>query len=501
MRRYRENNQELVDSQQRLRKLLLTHLFEFDISDPSLILDKEHKIKSEITTLVKSTKNTDDEAFFKSYQHIISSLFHTIRWGQKELSGTEGSSNNYKALKANIDQVDLGAFDYLPDFKKKMSELIELISSIENVKEIRTITDRFIKIPFPTIHNFQSGNNRFGSNNTLEKDESIKPEIIIISIQFTLDDEPWAHPQILKPEELYNIKGNLILNKWPEGFDSLILKPVSTSSNNWFDLSLPEVSREKKLEYNIAGQIVFKYPQSSFDEPIAIRLLAYFKNAEGKVEYPTLIGYDQLIAKVLDPNSTKFTTGFKKMNKTVFDITTQIEKDLAEIDKEEKNDFLHLLNGIINYQGFCLLQGIYKGVSKIKENDFRDKIIQHLIAIPYLGENISKEAHLSGGRIEIDYKGIIAELKVETSISDRDKLIEKYGKQPVAYASGNTKQLSILCILDLTEKISPPAAPQNNIKLFTPEVHGFENSEPEYPSRVVLIIIDGNTKNPSDYSK
>lgn len=501
MRRHRENSRELVNSQERLRKLLLTHFFEFDISDSSLIIDKENIINNEIMTLVKSTKSTDDESFFKSYQHIIASLFHIIKWGQKELSGEEGSSINYKAVRANIDQVDLAAFDHIPDFRKSMSDLVELINGLKKVKEIRTITDRFVQIPFPTFYQFQHQNNKFDNHQFPRNDVSGKPEIFIISIQFTLDEEPWAHPQILKPEELYNIKGNLVLNKWPEGFNSLILKPVSTSSNNWFELSLPEISRENKLDYNITGQIVFKYPQSSFDEPIAIRLLAYFTNTEEKIEYPTLIGYDQLIAKVLDPNSTKFTTGFKKMNKAVFDITTQIEKELADIDKEEKDDFLHLLNGIINYQGFCLQQGIYKGVSKIKENDFRDKLIQHLIARPNLGENISKEAHLSGGRIEIDYKGIIAELKVETSISDRDKLIEKYGKQPVAYASGNTKQLSILCVLDLTEKKLPPAPPQNNIKLFTPKVHGFEDSDPDFPSRVVLIVIDGNTKNPSDYSK
>ena len=108
---------------------------------------------------------------------------------------------------------------------------------------------------------------------------------------------------------------------------------------------------------------------------------------------------------------------------------------------------------------------------------------------------------LSEGRIEIGYRGLIAELKVENSISDRDKLYEKYGKQPVAYASGNSKQLSILCILDLTEKILPPAAPQNNIKLLTPKVHGFEDKVVDHPSKLVMVVIDGNTQNPSDYSK
>jgi hypothetical protein len=290
-------------------------------------------------------------------------------------------------------------------------------------------------------------------------------------------------------------------NYWPDGFDTLVLKPVSTSSNRWFELSLPVIKKSNQPEFDIVGHIVFKYPQSSIDEPISIRLLIYYQNNAGATELPTIIGYDQLIVKILDPNSAKFLTGFKKMNKLVFDFENLIRKELTDIDKEELTDFSLLLSGILNYQGYCLQQGIYKDIGKVSEDEFRDKLIQHLIGLPYLGENIAKETHLAGGRVEIIYKGIIAELKVEKNISERDKLINKYGKQPVAYASGNSKQLSIICILDLTEKHLPPGTPQNSVKLITPKIHGFDSSKVEYPSKQVLVIIDGNTKKPSDYSK
>ena len=81
--------------------------------------------------------------------------------------------------------------------------------------------------------------------------------------------------------------------------------------------------------------------------------------------------------------------------------------------KEELYDFSLLLSSILNYQGFCLQQGVYKNIDNISEDVFRDNMIQHLISMYYIGENINKEAHLSGGRVEIGYKGIIAELKVE----------------------------------------------------------------------------------------
>lgn len=217
--------------------------------------------------------------------------------------------------------------------------------------------------------------------------------------------------------------------------------------------------------------------------------------------YPILIGYDQLILKVLDPNSNQFLTGFNMMNKAVFEISKNISIDLPNIEKTEKENFLFLLSGILNYQAFSIQQGMYKNISSMSEDVFRDDLIRHLIGLPYLGEQIIKESHLSGGRVEISFKGIIAELKVETKISNRKKMIEKYMNQPIAYSSGNIKQLSILCILDLKEKINPPANPLNNISLISPPVHGFEDSELEYPSKVAVIILDGNTKKPSDYSK
>ena len=498
---YRQYNKELVETQENLRIELLISFYAFNITKINSILSIEDSINARINKLIDATKGSSEEHFFDNYKFLLSSLFHLLKWGQNEMNAHNGSFF-LNASKTNIEQIDLVFFDYIYDFKTDIFELQQLILNINKVNEIKSVLDRFLKIPFPTIYTFEVDQflkfKRSGINEINEEEDQ---EIIIVSIQFEIDGEPWANPQILKPEELYIIKGKLSFNKWPNGFDTLILKPVSTSSNDWFDLSLPEVKKSSKNENEITGHVIFKYPQNSFDESISIRLFGYFINRDGLIQYPTIIGYDQLIVKVLDANSNRFLTGFNKMNKVIFDIANTIQKELSGLDKKEFEDFINLLSGILNYQGFCLQQGLYKNQSKVLEDTFRDNLIQHLIGLPYLGEDICKEAHLAGGRIEIGYKGIIAELKVENNISDRNVLFRKYGKQPVAYASGNMKQLSILCILDLTEKMLPPASPQNNVQLLTPKLHGFDDNEPENPSKLVMIIIDGNTKKPSDYSK
>lgn len=498
---YREYNSELIDAQIKLRALIINSFVEYNLGDIEGTLKNEEEIKSLLKKLIQKTKGTPDNGFFTNYNYLIKSLFFLIKWSQNIMNAEDGSPQ-LKACITNIKQINFEYFNNTSKFKTDIFNLYESIIKLKEISDLGLIINSFLKIPFPTIfyfHIYQSPASRKDLEKNYEDEE--KGEIVILSIQFTIDGEPWANPQILKPEELYSIDGQISLNKWPDDFDTLKLQPVSTSDNNWFNLSLPDVKNENATEYNISGHIIFKYPQSTFDKPISIRLLACFTNSSGNIVYPAIIGYDQLILKVLDPNSVYFPTGFKSMDKIVFDTVIKIEKQLPELNKVEKENFIKLLSGIVNYQGFCLQQGIYKEKRKVSEDEFRDNLIQHLIGNSYLGEEISKEAHVAGGRIEISFRGIIAELKVEYNISDREKLYEKYGKQPVAYASGNTKQLSILCILDLTEKVLPPAAPQNNISLLTPKVHGFENEQLDYPSKLVMIIIDGNTKKPSDYSK
>jgi hypothetical protein len=497
---HKKYNPDLLELQEELRNNLLFVASTFDITSTELSLSREKKTDDLLEALQNAVINTAESEHFKNYKYLASVIFHIIKWANKEFSGIAGSEANLKAAKLNANQIDLTKFNYPETFIGKITNWLLTITSLTDINEAKSTLAEFSAIAFPML--FTQDYDSFGSlrNGNHESDNNITEEITLVSIEFSIDSEPWANPQLLKPQEIYSITGSIKVNKWPKGYDQLILAPVSAQTNSLFEFILPPITKSGNSEIQVKGQIVFKYPQHSFDESMAIKLLAYF---QGKTDrhFPTIIGYDQLIAKVLDPNSAPFLVGFKGMNKAVFDIVMDIEKECDGIDKEELRNFSLLLSAILNYQGFCLQQGIYKNIDNILEDTFRDNMIQHLIGTPYIGEDLNKEAHLSGGRVEIGYKGLIAELKVEKLISDRDKMISKYEKQPVAYASGNAKQLSILCILDLTKKVLPPAAPQNNVFLNSPAVHGFEKETARYPAKQVVVIFDGNTIKPSAYSK
>jgi hypothetical protein len=212
---------------------------------------------------------------------------------------------------------------------------------------------------------------------------------------------------------------------------------------------------------------------------------------------PAVIGYDQLILKVVDTASFPFPTGYDSLNKKAFEIASRIIQELPTTDREELSNFLILLSAILNYQGYCYQHGIYKGRADVTEAEFRDTLIGHLSARENLSESVTKEGALAGGRVEINFRGIVAELKVEKIVADRVKLMETHEKQPTAYAAATGARLSILCILDLTPKKNAPAPASLNVFLREPPLHGFPPGDS--PSRVAVIFIDGNLPNPSAY--
>jgi len=488
---------DFISEQRQIRKKLLFLLPEFDITRIEDLLKEKIAILNRLETLRKEIEGSSEELIIKKHVILVKVLFECLQWAKKEIKAKKNSGKHLKTAKFLIKELEKEYYfthNWLPDEWKSFADAV---NDLKEISDVKACVDAFAGLMIPTLYH-------------LSPVEHLRPEHpagetrkkpFVVALRFEIEKEPWANPQMLKAQKIYNIQGKLRVNKWPEDHPTLILKPISTTDNSWFSLSLPSIRKEMR-DQSLTGQIIFKYSQNSFDEPLSIKLMAYFENEQGTKVYPRIIGYDQLIAKVIPKESLMpIETGYQSMSLLGHTLLKKIRKELPGLVNSQLENFTPLLTGLLNFQGFCMQEGRYKKVEHLIENEFRDNVIAHLKAQPYLGEGIIKEAQVSGGKVEISYKGCVAELKVESKISNRNALIKKYSQQPVAYASGNAQQLSILCILDLTAKNRPPAPPQNNVFLLTPQLHGYEETQPEFPSRTLLIIIDGNLKNPSDYSR
>lgn len=433
---------------------------------------------------------------------MVNALFLGVQGFHQALTGTDAEPS-LKGARLNLEQFQqLSAT--LDNSRPSIQQMREAINDLKNQGDIRELSrtiNALNKIALPVILAAETHPYAHLRRNREENSEPEelpeKKEVVVISIRFYMDSELWANPQIIKPEHQYAISGLIKINKWPDGYDQLQLTHVSTTNDSWMILSFPTIPYAQNPEFPITGSIVLKYAQSLLDAPHAIRLTARFIGKDKEPIYPKIVGYDQLILRVVDPKNFDYPTGYDKLNEKVLDIFQKAKAELPNLPEKELNDFLVLLSSILNYQGYCFQYGEYKNQNDVREDTFRDKLIRYLSANPRLSFTLIKEGSIAGGRVEINYNGIIAELKVEKHTSDRSKLIDAYQQQPVAYASAVSSQLSILCVLDLTEKKFASAIAAKNVFFVAPPVHGFEG-EPSN-SWVAVVFIDGNTKNPSGY--
>lgn len=474
---------------------LLSH---FKFKDINKVISENEAILNGYEKLETISLNTKQENMFSDFKLLNKGMLLLMEWCSQIIEGI-GNNEKLNASKVNIALIEMDSFNYLPMLKEQILSIKNSVELIENFdkKNILSLIETYRQIKMPFIHYLEKTKKEKPSF-TIENENSDAKNVYLVSLELYLKDTPWGNPQILKSKEIYSISGILKLNRIPLGGNLLKIIP-STTSTDIFELNIEDVKLNRsKSEYEIKGNIIFKYSQNSLEDFISIKLIPFFSNIEENL-YPTIIGYDELITKVLDDNNMLFRTGFKMMDKKVFDLYNN--SLVQQLNAEDCKNFFTILNGVVNYQGYCLKNGIYKGVSTYKENDFRDKLIEYLTSNPNIGENISKEPHIAGGRVEIDYKGIIVELKVERKLSERVSVIEKYSNQPLAYSSGNSKLASVVCILDLTEKLLPPSPAVNNIIINSVKTHGFNENNSEFKPFQVFVFIDGNTKNPSDYSK
>ena len=141
----------------------------------------------------------------------------------------------------------------------------------------------------------------------------------------------------------------------------------------------------------------------------------------------------------------------------------------------------------------------YKQGAKVLEREFHDDLYRRLLGEPELGGRLERGSRLGLGFLDVRHDGITAELKVERSTPVTRETAPKYMGQPTQYAAADGARLSILSVLDMSRKTSPVGVPENYVFILEPALHGLSN--PEAPSLVAVIVINGNNPPPSSWSR
>jgi len=158
-----------------------------------------------------------------------------------------------------------------------------------------------------------------------------------------------------------------------------------------------------------------------------------------------------------------------------------------------------MLEALNRLRAIYAQEAIWKGQNNVPESDFQQTVTRDLRLI--LGQDVQEHPSQAGGNTDIRYRGVIVELKVEKKNGNRDHIAKKYTEQTVQYAGVEGRQISILLVLDLTEKDKPSGDIREDIFLKDVETHGGIDTDKKFPSKTFIFVINGNMKKPSDYSR
>lgn len=223
--------------------------------------------------------------------------------------------------------------------------------------------------------------------------------------------------------------------------------------------------------------------------------LACAAYCDPEAQFPIrVVGHDQLQFRIRDDSRTLLSSGWARMDAHVRDLLRSLRNKQPAIS-DELDVLIPLLNALTAVLGTFAQGGILKGQTNVGEDRFQAEVLKLLRM--KLGEDVQEGPKQAGGITDIRYRGCIVELKVEDSISDRAKIFAKYTSQATQYQGVEARSVTILLVLDLTEKSEAPGDLRNDVLLEKVETHGGPG---EHPSWAFMFVVRGNVKSPSSYS-
>jgi hypothetical protein len=329
------------------------------------------------------------------------------------------------------------------------------------------------------------------------------PKISVMRIIAFLDSNPIATPIILQTGLNYTLELRIRGIDWPENAIAIRISFLTSLASaeytfSEFTLRRPSVSESLVFEDSIKGHIRFNSAQSISADNYEFSLnCTYLTATDDEIEMK-LIGQTRLSFQVVSKENRIINSGYKTIDQHINEIVEKLRRESVALG-DEIHSAIPLLQALTNILASYSQSAVFKTTTKLSESDFQKHILLELRRT--LGESITEGSKIAGGKIDLKYNSKVIELKVEHKNGDRKFLCEQYTKQPTQYQGVEAQQVSIVLVLDLTPKENPPGDIRNDIILVDVPTHGGAGTDKKYPSKAILFVINGNLKNPSDYSQ
>jgi hypothetical protein len=357
-------------------------------------------------------------------------------------------------------------------------------------------------LPLPVVRGRspRPGDKAPSSIGTRARDEEDHPIAVVLA---SIDGRLVTGPEVLSPNTVHELTVEAQCGPWPDWADRLDaellthLTPqdITTPTFTWH----PHEHAGDGETYTQSGPLVLRFGVPAGQQaPQFVMRLTWRGQRHGQrmSQHLDVTGHRQLRLRPFDATRDTLT------NYAVFDerLLAMYERlAAAGYEHHQLQAFCRLLTAICRVGLRMTWDKDYRRGTHVTERKFHDDLHERLLTEPELDGRLERGSPLALGYLDVRHDGITAELKVERKTPVTEETAPKYIGQPTQYAAADGARLSILTVLDMSPKELPIGTPENYLFTLEPRLHGLDN--PESPSLVAILIVNGNLPTPSSWSR
>jgi hypothetical protein len=481
-------------------------------SDTELVQERGElrKLVSEMKAAARKSAGLPESQALMLMAKAVAASYYLLKWLAETRRATPGVERFLGAARARASELQglLSAFAEFPQFQRGLSEWAAEALSVSEPQAVRAVLSRLAAVPVPVLYSVDY--DPYGRPRRKRREDAaddaggrgaVQPPPLV-KLSFAIDGVEFATPQAIRSRVQFGLHLRAEAIQCPPDQRLLEIDFVTTMAPEDYGLSkfvLEMPGRDPRVSAEGDGHLIIRASQSDMSDPAHFTARARFVNEDRSAATPAIvIGLYELRLRALDQDSYQVLSLYPSVDIQIPKILNDVRAALPDLQPSDFRDFQQCLVYLGRYCGMVQQSGVFRGKARVDEKrEFQQHLLGHLRMA--LGPDVREAEAVGGGTLDLVFRNIVVELKVEYGVKDRVALRKKYIDQPTQYAASSIP-LGITCILDMTEKTNPPANIANNITLETPTLHGFENGTPNYPTKVAVVIIDGNLKLPSDYS-
>lgn len=315
-------------------------------------------------------------------------------------------------------------------------------------------------------------------------------ELTVAFLKFQIDGIPAAELHHVAPGEVHDLEIEVRVSRWPDDKHELRLTPVSVEPQLTYDFpsfGFERPSGDEPYILHQRGRAVLLLPQGMHARPFEFKYTAEFLPEKGDqpvaiVGHRTLIVDGEAAAKFL-------ASGYPSLDRQLFALRDALRRR-GGVPQEETADALLVLAPLCNLAGRAIQDSEFRG--HWSEGDFQKHVRAELRRYPRIGTHLDEHAHGGGGITDLSLRGMPIELKVHDRLIQSIDDCKQFFAQAASYAVAKSKRTAILCVLDSSEKITPPISPETLLDI---------RVQPDSGVLICVLVVQGNLARPSDLSR